>query len=134
MFMLCSGVAENQREVEIARENSSGRFTQGVESDSFNPPLSKPWRVKMRVKVREIGPGLHPSEVVVEIKAVGGSERLVVDRKSIQNGTIFAGWRPLSEKKGQWLVELPRETMSGTWRVWVRRDQIEPESQEAMRA
>lgn len=88
----------------------------------------------MRVKVREIGPGLHPSEAVVEIRTVGGSERLVVDRKSIQDETIFAGWRPLAEKKGQWLIELPRETMSGTWRVWVKRDQIEPEPREAIRA
>jgi hypothetical protein len=88
----------------------------------------------MRVKVREIGPGLHPSEVVVEIQTVDGSERLVVDRNSIQGKTIFAGWRPLAEKRGQWLVELPRETMSGTWRVWVRHNEIVPEDREAVRA
>lgn len=89
----------------------------------------------MRVKVREIGKGLHPSEAVVEIRTAGGSsERLAVDRKSIQNGTIFVGWRPLAEKKGQWLIELPRETMSGTWRVWVKHSEIVPESREAMRA
>jgi hypothetical protein len=88
----------------------------------------------MRVNVREIGPGLHPSEAVVEIKTVGGAERLVVDRKSIQNGTIFAGWRPLAEKRGQWLIELPRETMSGTWRVWVKHNEVIPEDREAMRA
>jgi hypothetical protein len=88
----------------------------------------------MRVKVREVGRGLHPSEAVVEIRTATGSERLVVDRKSIQDGTIFAGWRPVDEKKGQWLVELPRETMSGTWRVWVKQGEIVPESREAMRA
>lgn len=88
----------------------------------------------MRVKVREIGRGLHPSEAVVEIKTVDGPEKLVVDRKSIQAGTIFVGWRPLAEKKGQWLIELPRETMSGTWRVWVRHSEIVPEDREAMRA
>lgn len=88
----------------------------------------------MRVKVREIGGGLHPSEAVVEIQTVEGTEKLVVDRKSIQDRTIFAGWRPLAEKKGQLLIELPRETMSGTWRVWVRNSEIIPEDQEAMRA
>lgn len=88
----------------------------------------------MRVKVREIGRGLHPSEAVVQIKTIGGTEKLVVDRKSIQGGTIFAGWRPIAEKRGQWLIELPRETMSGTWRVWVRHNEIAPEDQEAMRA
>jgi hypothetical protein len=85
----------------------------------------------MRMKVREIGPGLHPSEVVVEIQTVTGSERLVVDRDSIFNKTLFIGWRPLAQKNGQWLVELPSETMSGTWRVWVKRNDILPEMQEA---
>jgi hypothetical protein len=88
----------------------------------------------MRVKIREIGRGLHPSEAVVEIHTVGGSERLTVDRKSIQDGTIFVGYRPLAQKGRQWLIELPRETMSGTWRVWVNRNEIELESREAMRA
>jgi hypothetical protein len=88
----------------------------------------------MRVKVREIGRGLHPSEAVVEIRTATGLERLVVDRKSIQEGTIFVGWRPLAEKKGQWLIELPRETMSGTWRVWIKHSEILPDRREAMRA
>ena len=88
----------------------------------------------MRVKVREVGDGLHPSEAVVEIDTASGSERLTVDRKSIQNGTIFVGWRPIVEKGRQWLIELPRETMSGTWRVWVNRSHIELEPREAMRA
>jgi hypothetical protein len=88
----------------------------------------------MRVRVREIGRGLHPSEAVVEIRTVGGSERLVVDRKSVQKETIFVGWRPIAEKRGQWLIELPRETMSGTWRVWVKQNEIVPDEREAMRA
>jgi hypothetical protein len=88
----------------------------------------------MRVRVREIGRGLHPSEAVVEIRTVGGSERLVVDRKSIQKETIFVGWRPIAQKRGQWLIELPRETMSGTWRVWVKQNEIVPDEREAMRA
>jgi hypothetical protein len=89
--------------------------------------------VSMRVKIRQIGRGLHPSETVVEIQTVRGPERLVVDRQSIQEETIFAGWRPVAEKRGQWLIELPRETMSGTWRVWVRRNEIVSD-EEAARA
>ena len=53
----------------------------------------------MRVKVREIGPGLHPSEVVVEVQTTDGSERLVVDRNSLQGRTIFA-IGALSQKRG----------------------------------
>jgi hypothetical protein len=88
----------------------------------------------MRLKVREIGRGLHPSEVVVEIRTPTGPERLAVDRKTVQDGTIFVGWRPLAEKRGQWLIELPRETMSGTWRVWVKHAEIVPERREVARA
>jgi len=85
----------------------------------------------MRMKVREIGPGLHPSEVVVEVKTIGGPERLVVDRESISDKTLFVGWRPLGDKNGQWLVELPNETMTGTWRVWVKQKDIIPERQKS---
>jgi hypothetical protein len=88
----------------------------------------------MRLKVHEIGRGLHPSEVVVELRTATGPERAAVDRKSLRNGTLFVGWRPLAERRGQWLIELPRETMSGTWRVWVKHDEIVPEPEEAMRA
>jgi hypothetical protein len=88
----------------------------------------------MRVKIKEIGPGIHPSEVVVEVQTADGRERLVVDRHSVRDKTIFAGWRPLAERKAQWLVELPRETMSGTWRVWVKRSEIVQEKPEALRA
>lgn len=88
----------------------------------------------MRLKVHEVGVGLHPSEVVVEIRTATGSERLAVDRRSVRNGSIFVGWRPLAEKRGQWLIELPRETMSGTWRVWIKHNEIAPERREAMPA
>ena len=88
----------------------------------------------MRLKVHEIGRGLHPSEVVVELRTATGPERVAVDRKSLHDGTLFVGWRPLAEKRGQWLIELPRETMSGTWRVWVKRNEIVPETQEAITA
>jgi hypothetical protein len=82
--------------------------------------------VAMRLTVREISSGLHPSEVVIEVHMVDGPERLVVDRGSVRGNTIFVGWRAIAEKKSQLLVELPRETMSGTWRVWVGRSEIAP--------
>jgi hypothetical protein len=88
----------------------------------------------MRVRVREIGPGLHPSETVVEVRTIDRPEKLVVDRKSIQDQSISAGLRPLAQKNGQWLIELPRETMSGTWRVWVSRNELITDDREAMTA
>jgi len=83
----------------------------------------------MRVKIRPIGKGLHPSEVVVEIQTIDGGERLVVDKQSIQGNSLSVGW-PIATKKSQYLVELPQETMSGTWRVWVRKSQIVPEGEQ----
>lgn len=78
----------------------------------------------MRMRVQEVGPGLHPSEVVVEVQTTHGAERLVIDRAAITNDSLFVGWRSLAQKSGEVLVELPNETMSGTSRIWVRSDDI----------
>lgn len=72
----------------------------------------------MQVKVKQVGRGLHPNEVVVSVETSEGQERLVVHQKSLHQGSIDVGF-PISERNGMYLVELPRETMSGLWRVWV---------------
>jgi hypothetical protein len=78
--------------------------------------------VRMRVKVEEVGKGLHPSEVVIQIQtAEGRPERLVVDKRSISNGTIEVGY-PVRRDNGYFLIELPRETIGGSWRVWISKD------------
>jgi len=76
-----------------------------------------------RVKVAEIGEGLHPSEVVVAVATNDGIENLVVDRLSLKDDRIEVG-HPIRKHGDLFLVELPRETMSGTWRVWVHSDNI----------
>ena len=86
----------------------------------------------MRLSVEEIGTGLHPNEVVVSIKVENGTERLVVSRRSIKNDSIQVGW-PLGEKGDFVLIELPRETQTGAWRVWVHKNQLIHE-EERMRA
>jgi hypothetical protein len=78
----------------------------------------------MRMKVQQVGPGLHPSEVVVEVQTTQGAERLVIDRTAIANDSLFVGWRSLAQKNGEVLIELPNETMSGTSRIWVRSGDI----------
>jgi hypothetical protein len=84
----------------------------------------------MRVKVEEVGKGLHPSEVVVQIQTVeGGPERLVVDRRSIVEGTIEVGY-PVRRDNGYYLIELPRETIGGSWRVWVPKETVVGEALE----
>ena len=86
----------------------------------------------MRLLVEEVGKSLHPSEAVVVVKTADGLERLVVSRRSIQNKSIPIGW-PLGERDGLVLVELPRETQTGAWRVWVSKDQL-IDVEERMRA
>lgn len=76
----------------------------------------------MRLKIKRIAEGLHPSEAVVEIQGEK-VERLVVDADSIENGAIEVG-SPVGKRNGHYLIELPRETFRGTWRVWVSKDQL----------
>ena len=77
----------------------------------------------MRVKIQEISKGLHPSEVVVQIQTVEGPERLVVDRRSIDHGSIDIEY-PVGNSNGHYLIELPRETTRGFWRIWVAKEMI----------
>jgi hypothetical protein len=86
----------------------------------------------MRLLVEEIGSGLHPSEVIVSVTVADGSkERLVVSRRSLSHNSIPIGW-PITEDGDRVLVELPRETQTGAWRVWVKKDRLIEE--ERMRA
>jgi hypothetical protein len=78
----------------------------------------------MKVKVKEIGQGLHPSEVVVAIATNDGEQNLVIDRRSLQNNFINIGY-PIIQREHDYLIELPRETSTGSWRVWVNKDEVE---------
>jgi hypothetical protein len=86
----------------------------------------------MRLKVEKVAEGLHPSEAIVAIKTSTGFERVVVSARSIQSDSIPVGW-PLGTRDQTTLVELPRETESGAWRIWVPSDQL-IEIEERMRA
>jgi hypothetical protein len=78
-----------------------------------------------RVKVRTVGDGQHPSEAVVSVTtAEGRQEELIVDKRALEGGTLRVGY-PLKRQAGQFLIELPRETTGGAWRVWVRENQLE---------
>ena len=78
-----------------------------------------------RVKVRTVGVGQHPSEAVVSVNTADGKqEELIVDKRSLEEGWLRIGY-PLRSQAGQLLIELPRETMRGTWRVWVREKEVD---------
>jgi hypothetical protein len=79
----------------------------------------------MKLRVKKIRDGMHPSETVVAIPTSEGDERLTVDKNALgENTTLEIGW-PLRQKDNLVLIELPRETQSGAWRVWVPRDALE---------
>ena len=78
----------------------------------------------MWVRVEEMGAGQHPSEVVVGVRVSDGSvARLIVDRRSIDNNAIEVGF-PVGSDKDRFLVELPRETSRGEWRVWLKQSDL----------
>jgi hypothetical protein len=77
-----------------------------------------------QVKVERVREGQHPSEVVVAVRTADGTaEKLIVDVRSIRNDTLDVGY-PVGEDTDRLLVELPRESVRGLWRVWVRRDSL----------
>jgi len=75
------------------------------------------------LKVKNASEGLHPSEIFVEVETRNGAEELAVAANSVRNGTLPVGW-PVGQEGNFVLVELPRPTVRGFSRVWVRQDQL----------
>lgn len=74
----------------------------------------------MQLKVQTLGEGLHPGEVLVRIDTIDGKhEEVLLDKKAVISNNVEVG-RPLQKINGHLLVELPRETTRGEWRVWVQ--------------
>jgi hypothetical protein len=77
-----------------------------------------------RIKVEVLGEGQHPSEALVAVKTADGvRENVIVDRRSIDNGTVDVGY-PVASDESRYLVELPRETVNGQWRLWMNRNDV----------
>lgn len=77
-----------------------------------------------QVRIETVREGQHPSEIVVAVHtADGNTEKLVVDKRSIRNNTIEVGY-PVGEDGDKLLIELPRESVRGLWRVWVNRSAL----------
>ncbi|HLK81985.1 MAG TPA: hypothetical protein VKT99_10885 [Xanthobacteraceae bacterium] len=72
----------------------------------------------MRIRVETIESALHPNQVLVTIQTLEGPQTLAVDKRSLSQSMIEVGY-PISEHGQYRLVELPAETSSGAWRMWV---------------
>ena len=77
--------------------------------------------MRIRCTFKREGPG--PSEQIVSIKTRDGEEQLVLSTRKLNGHQVEVG-EPLATEPGMFLVELPRETASGRWRVWVSEDEI----------
>jgi hypothetical protein len=72
----------------------------------------------MRVACKTVMEGPGPNEAVVVICTRGSrEEEVIVDKSAIVVGTIEVGF--IAGYDSSCLVELPRESVSGKWRIWV---------------
>lgn len=77
----------------------------------------------MFVRFSLIAEGPGPFESVVGVRrSDGATEEIVLSKRLTDEGAINVG-SPLMEKGGNFLVELPRESVSGKWRIWVPRSE-----------
>lgn len=77
----------------------------------------------MLLKCRLLGEGPGPSEIIVEITTWDGNEEVVVSSTQIRDNHLEIG-SVIGVQEKFALVELPRETTSGKWRVWVPQSEI----------
>jgi hypothetical protein len=75
-----------------------------------------------KVRVEGVEDGLIPSEKLVRIATIDGTEEVEVSSASITDDFVKAGF--VGEEGDNVLVELPRETASGRRRIWVGRDLV----------
>jgi len=71
----------------------------------------------------EVVDGLMPTEKVARIQNADGKiEEVAVPSQNIQGGKLLAS--EIGRREGNVLVELPRESTSGRWRIWVKESSI----------
>lgn len=77
----------------------------------------------MLIRSRRVVEGPGPSEVVVEVKTVTGTEEVVVQEDNLRDGNLEIG-RVLGIRDGKALIELPRESTTGKWRLWIPESEV----------
>ena len=76
--------------------------------------------VKMTASIKcTISDGLMPTEKIARIETADGkAEEVAVYAQNVHNDTLKAF--VIGREKGNVLIELPRESASGRWRIWVK--------------
>ncbi len=71
----------------------------------------------------DVSEGLMPNEKIARFEnADGRSEEVAVSSRNIQDNKLMAF--EIGRSEGKVLVELPRESASGRWRIWVKESSI----------
>ncbi len=77
----------------------------------------------MRIKIEKQEAGPIPSETVVAIRtAAGSTEEVIVDSSQVDARGVEVGF--IGQRGDEVLVELPRETLKGRWRLWVPKSAV----------
>jgi len=72
-----------------------------------------------KVTCDKVVDGLMPTEKIARIQTADGKiEDVAVSAKSISGNKLLAS--EIGRHEGKVLVELPRESNSGRWRIWVK--------------
>lgn len=70
-----------------------------------------------------VAKGLIPAEKTVLIQGADGVlEEVTVSSKSLSGGKLKAS--EIGRSKNKVLIELPRESASGRWRIWVAKSSV----------
>jgi len=77
----------------------------------------------MLIKCQRLMEGPGPSEAIVSIRTTKGEEEVVVYTGLLTNGYLEVGPQ-LFGQSDRVLVELPRESASGRWRVWIPASEV----------
>lgn len=77
----------------------------------------------MKLRIRRVGKGLHEDEILVLVRTRDGDEEVMLDSDDVEGDVIEVG-SPVGKSNGDLLIELPRETARGSWRVWVAQGEL----------
>lgn len=68
--------------------------------------------------------GLMPAEKIARVESADGKhEEVFVSENNISaKGELIAS--EIGRRKGEVLIELPRESVSGRWRIWVKESSL----------
>ena len=71
-----------------------------------------------KVRCQDVMEGPGPGEKVVKVQTPEGWEEVIAPVSSVKQGFLITS-AVLDRRDGKVLVELPRESASGRWRLWI---------------